>query len=324
MKESEVAVLQTYLSSTESEMRQIQGRTGRKGRYGHYGLILCADHLQAKMGFNADDLKTLRIPEHVQPLLERKQQEKTLLKLKKSQQHRKTASRIEERTQQWEELLFSSASREVKLSKLAAWNEEHCSLHYILVVDNSGSMSGTPWRQITAAVQGFKEELLQNPSVAASTKVSTVCFNSAAHVVQSHAAVEDMTGLQDETCGGRTSFSAAFSTCHEVMRHTPPESNEFILFFTDGDSNDLDSNHRPNKVPSHEIIALLADHASRISGLTCIAFGTDAGENTLREIGKIFKTYKPTIDFKLQKASTEESLVQCFAEAATSGAMHCR
>ena len=52
-------------------------------------------------------------------------------------------------------------------------------------------------------------------------------------VVQSHAAVEDMTGLQDETCGGRTSFSAAFSTCHEVMRHTPPESNEFILFFTD-------------------------------------------------------------------------------------------
>ena len=36
----------------------------------------------------------------------------------------KTASRIEERTQQWEELLFSSASREVKLSKLAAWNED--------------------------------------------------------------------------------------------------------------------------------------------------------------------------------------------------------
>ena len=48
-----------------------------------------------------------------------------------------------------------------------------------------------------------------------------------------HRAVADMPDLNLQTCGGKTSFSAAFSECRQVMCQSPPESNEFILFFTD-------------------------------------------------------------------------------------------
>ena len=50
---------------------------------------------------------------------------------------------------------------------------------------------------------------------------------------QTHRAVSDMEELQNHRCGGRTSFSAAFAACHQVMRSSPPESGEFILFFTE-------------------------------------------------------------------------------------------
>jgi len=321
MKQSTVVVLQTFLSSSESDQTQIQGRTARKGNYGEYHLILCSDHLQAKMGFGDDDLKVLRSGgdgDQIRILLEKKQQEKTLLKVKKMHEHRNIASRQEDRTKQWEQLLFSNAAREVKLSKLAAWNEENCTLHYTLLVDNSGSMRPS-WSQLTRAVQGFKDELAQNSRVANSTKVSVILFNFSAHVVRpTHRAVPDMPDMKLETCGGATSFSAAFSECRQVMCQSPPESNEFILFFTDGVSTDREN------VPLSEINTLLKDHASRISGLTCIAFGREAGKSALSQIGSIFKTYKPSIDFKLQEACSEESLIRCFADAATSGAMHSR
>lgn len=146
-----------------------------------------------------------------------------------------------------------------------------------------------------------------------------ILFNFSAHVVRpTHRAVADMPDLNLQSCGGKTSFSAAFSECRQVMCQSPPESNEFILFFTDGESSDSP------KVPVSEINTLLKDHASRISGLTCIAFGREAGKDALSQIGSIFKTYKPTIDFKLQEACSQESLIRCFADAATSGAMHSR
>ena len=49
------------------------------------------DHLQAKMGFDDDDLKVLRSGgngDQIRILLEKKQQEKTLLKVKKMHEHR--------------------------------------------------------------------------------------------------------------------------------------------------------------------------------------------------------------------------------------------
>ena len=36
-----------------------------------------------------------------------------------------------------------------------------------------------------------------------------------------------------------------------------------------------------------------------------------SGKNALSEIGSIFKTYKPTTDFKLQEACSEESILAC-------------
>ena len=56
-------VLQTFLSSSESDQTQIQGRTARKGNYGEYQLILCSEsHLywqflgQLSLGFFVSQL----------------------------------------------------------------------------------------------------------------------------------------------------------------------------------------------------------------------------------------------------------------------------
>eukprot|EP00435_Cladocopium_sp_Y103_P044284 s93_g12.t1 len=86
------------------------------------GLILQTGKVEKLMHIFSIFLSILGIPMHVD--------EVTLLTktfgrgLDFQMKQSKIASRQEDRTKQWEQLLFSNATREVKLSKLAAWNEE--------------------------------------------------------------------------------------------------------------------------------------------------------------------------------------------------------
>eukprot|EP00930_Biecheleria_cincta_P000883 TRINITY_DN102076_c0_g1_i1.p1 TRINITY_DN102076_c0_g1~~TRINITY_DN102076_c0_g1_i1.p1 ORF type:complete len:2570 (+),score=578.81 TRINITY_DN102076_c0_g1_i1:70-7779(+) len=313
-----VVVVQTFLSSLISEDTQIKGRTARQGKTGKYLLVLCSEHLESKMGVTPQEFGILDNGNgaQIKNLLASKQRWKTQNKAAGMTERRKKASAIEKATKHWEEMLCSTTVPDSeKLKKLAAWNGTEAILetHYTLLLDISGSMSGTPMRQLIKAVQHFQQELVQLEQQGAPTKVSTILFNHMAHVVTpTHAKASEMQDLSGTCAGGGTNFCVAFSKYYnEVINRSASHTKELIIFLTDGQASHF---------PEREIKHLLADHGSRIQSLTCVAFGQYADASTLRSIGAIFQSQQ--IAFKLTTPADEASLVQTFVEAASSRAIH--
>jgi len=221
---------------------------------------------------------------------------------------------VEQETKKWEALLFDQqALHETKLKKLAAWNGNNIfqEVHYTLLLDKSWSMGGEPWRQLIVAMESFLKQCRNNPSTAAATTVTIVLFNHGAHIVRpTHAKVSAVQSIAHHPMGGGTNFGAAFSACHQVMNQSPAFAKELVLFLTDG----------AGDVPHSEISSLLADHRNRIKGLTCIAFGGQASQQGLEQIGSHFQ--RQNIAFELTTPTDEHTLVETFVEAAKSRAIH--
>jgi uncharacterized protein YegL len=313
--EHQVVVVQTYLSSLVSEETQIKGRTARQGTPGQYRLILCFEHLEAKMGFLPGEVSFLQSGngEQIKALLKSKQSAKLEAKAMGMKERRSRASQIEQETKSWECLLFDPKEPvQRKLTKLAEFNGfEHLKeTHYTVILDYSYSMSGQ-WSQLANAFARFRQELQANREAAAASKVSVILFNSYAHVVMpTHAKVSDLQGIERFQPGGGTSFRAAFAECHRLIGRSPPHAKELILFFTDGE----------DCVPTQEISSMLADHKARIESITCIGFGGNAVAGSLQEIGQLFASQK--ILFKLTTPGDEQSLVQTFVDFATDRTIH--
>jgi len=312
----EVVVVQTFLSSLVSEQTQIKGRTARQGKPGQYRLVLCAEHLEAKMGFEHVEVQTLKSGngEQIKRLLSAKQWAKTRSKVASMRQRKEKASSLERETGAWEGLLFDpDKSADIKLAKLAEWNGNavFSEVHYTVLLDRSSSMSGGKWGQLTVAFGRFRQELLRDPVAAAVTSVSVVLFNHRAHTVTpAHAKAAEVQDIGHHQTSGGTVFAAAFGECHRVIGHSSPNAKEMLLFLTDGEA----------PVPEQEIRVLLADHKSRIKSLTSIAFGRDADVQSLKRIGQFFSD--EGVAFKLTTPDDEASLVQTFVEAAGNRAIH--
>eukprot|EP00927_Polykrikos_kofoidii_P037260 TRINITY_DN31397_c0_g3_i1.p1 TRINITY_DN31397_c0_g3~~TRINITY_DN31397_c0_g3_i1.p1 ORF type:complete len:2064 (+),score=309.17 TRINITY_DN31397_c0_g3_i1:916-6192(+) len=312
----QVVVLQTFLPSLISEETQIKGRTARQGKPGQYRLVLCGPHLEAKMGFRPEEVQSLKSGngEEIKRLLAMKQQQRTVTKAAGMSQRKEKAAKLEQDTKAWENLLFKSdVAATLKLQKLAEWNgnEIFQEVHYTVLLDYSGSMAGQPWMQLTKAFNSFREELLRDPAAAAGTTVSVILFNGSAHiVVPTHAKAAQVQDIGHHQASGGTSFNAAFDACRTVIGRSPPYAKELILFLTDGAAS----------VPVHQIVALLADHKSRIKSLTCVAFGGGADASSLKWIGHLFEAEH--VVFELTSPGDQASLVQTFVEAAKSRAIH--
>jgi len=312
----QVVVVSTFLSSLISEETQIKGRTARQGKPGQYRLVLCAQHLEAKMGFRTEDIQALKSGSgnQIMELLRQKQQRKTQVKAAGMSQRKEKAAQIEQDTKAWEKMLFDpTVSTQNKLTKLAAWNgnEMFSPVHYTVLLDQSSSMGGEPWRQLTVAFDSFKQELLRDQVSAAAINVSVVLFNHMAHVVEpTHAKAREVQDItRHQACGG-TDFGAAFAACHSVLGRSLPQAKELLLFLTDGSA----------AFPEQQIRALLADHGTRIKSLTCVAFGGGADARALQQIGALFT--EANIPFTTKTPGDEASLVQTFKEAAGSRALH--
>jgi uncharacterized protein YegL len=135
---------------------------------------------------------------------------------------------------------------------------EYESFHWILLLDGSGSMAGTAWKDLIQAVQQFltHRQALNTIDritiIRFSDKTDDVCVNEDIKNVK-------LTNIKDPA--GQTSFSKAFARVNECIKQTKTTAlNYAIIFMTDGDD------HYPEK----ELNQLVKEHGANIRFWTLV------------------------------------------------------
>lgn len=108
---------------------------------------------------------------------------------------------------------------------------------FILVVDRSGSMSGTPWNQVEIALKHILILAKSNPFV----KTAVVAYDSNAEIINIPNDDEAMMRvIKTMYTGGGTNFSAAFTKVGQVLQQQSSNSENIgdanVIFLTDGES----------------------------------------------------------------------------------------
>ncbi|CAD8170652.1 unnamed protein product [Paramecium pentaurelia] len=106
--------------------------------------------------------------------------------------------------------------------------------HYILIIDDSGSMGGRPFESAKQGLVAFLFEIQKNPS----SRVTIIIFNSSARCVVDYQ-IPNAQAQQSSIIyqGGGTNFDAAFLLANDKISSNP-DFNKFashsIFFYTDG------------------------------------------------------------------------------------------
>lgn len=172
--------------------------------------------------------------------------------------------------------------------------------HIVFVLDESGSMSGTPFQQLTAAYQQF---ILgrrgarggQGPSL---DIVSTVMFGSSARSYKKHQPLSSIT-TELTFASGSTNFGAGLSMALEHMTSAPAHYSPTLIFMSDGYPDTVGSGEA-------EMTSIFSRFKARGLQVHTVAFGTSAAA-TLTKLAQLGGG-------KFHQALTGVDLMQTFTE----------
>merc|ERR1712037_607370 len=105
---------------------------------------------------------------------------------------------------------------------------------FIVVVDRSGSMQGTPWRQ----VQGALGKMLELTRGQGNIRVRVMSYNhEASHLPLTGEAQVDKASIEKIRAGGSTSFVAVFKQLSAIFKDKSEDASKafFVFFMTDGE-----------------------------------------------------------------------------------------
>jgi len=170
-------------------------------------------------------------------------------------------------------------------------------------------MNGTRWAQLVKAFNSLVQALQSDPATSTSAIVSVSLFNTQSTLVTQHATVAEVPDIAHYKCGGGTSFDSAFAKCCDLINKSPP-CDQHILFMTDGEAS----------FPKQSLSDLLANHASRLKRVNCIAFGKGADTKCLGKISEAFMG--KGVQSSVRNPGDEASLITVFREAVQSIAVH--
>lgn len=105
---------------------------------------------------------------------------------------------------------------------------------FIIVVDKSGSMQGTPWKQ----VQGALCKMLELTKEQGNIRTRVIAYNhQASQVALTGETQVDNAAIKQMRAGGSTSFVSAFKELSTIFKDTQEDSSKafFVFFMTDGE-----------------------------------------------------------------------------------------
>jgi uncharacterized protein YegL/GTPase SAR1 family protein len=150
---------------------------------------------------------------------------------------------------------------------------EHFSLHYILLLDGSGSMTGQPWKDLLDGIKEFLKCRLSRNSV---DRISIIVFSSIAKIVYFNETISNIDLSTITFPSGNTNFANAFATVHSVITRAKEQTSNIasnnisntqidyeIVFMSDGQAT----------YPKKEVTNLAVDYKMLIKRFWTVALG---------------------------------------------------
>jgi uncharacterized protein YegL len=219
--------------------------------------------------------------------------------------------RIRSCTARFEQMLVDSYQRATpeptrKVTQVTLFTDQELNIgrfHFIFILDESGSMSGTPWNQLCNAYSTFIAQRKGDQGF--HDLVSVVAFNSYPREIFRKYPINQCPCLSGYR-GGGTSFSPAINYASDYIISDPADCKKMVIFMSDGADG------------SSNAVQTVRTVKSRFPDLVfnTVAFGSDADSRLLQEMAS-------EGGGKLYTARTGIELQQAFATiAGSSNAMN--
>ena len=146
------------------------------------------------------------------------------------------------------------------------------------MLDDSGSMCGSPWKSLQQATNAFLTSLAGSKA-AASSKVSCIIYNCNARVAFENESPS--LKLQDKIkyVGGSTNYCAALTTAIRICGNTQNQSEKLVFYFM--------SDGMPHDFPTVQVNALKKmSYFSKIQFFAC-GFGR-SNFSELKRVANLF------------------------------------
>lgn len=160
-----------------------------------------------------------------------------------------------------------------------------------LVLDISGSMSGSKIVSVNQGVQLLISELKKDPMALETAWVSCIAFETSAHEVLPLTEIGSAS-IDELRAGGTTNLGEALKMLLNKLRSdVRPNSKEqkgdykpLVFLFSDGQARDFSSNEQNWAAPAAELQQLASRKSVNVVALAC---GTDADTDVLKSITPI-------------------------------------
>ncbi|KAL4475809.1 hypothetical protein ABPG72_011370 [Tetrahymena utriculariae] len=318
-----VVVLQTFFSEEINEEQQIKGRTARQGNKGIF-----IQHF-----FNLDLQKTFDISE--QQLKEHTNMKSTynFLKQQRNLLNQNYVKKIidssnlkkpnHDKTINYQKYLLQNKKEEA-LDLLKKFNYQTNrvfeNLHFILILDDSGSMQNldgsdkTRWQRVIDAVESFINQRIKQLSKDQDI-ISIVYYSDDSIIVAQYENLKEGLSIinnQKPRYDG-TNFYLAIDQCINILKNENPEHQQMrkvILFLSDGEDS---QENKQNLITS--LTNLKENYKDKILAFWNIGFGSTAEQSILQLMADMMKE----CGGKFSTAINLDELEQKFQELAQIG-----
>ncbi|KRX09621.1 P-loop containing nucleoside triphosphate hydrolase [Pseudocohnilembus persalinus] len=232
-KQGGVVVIQTFFSDDYAEEVQIKGRTARAGQKGEYLLYLNDQILK-------DQFKDVQIQQNNQTdryqCLNELRQIKFKSQIQQLEKKQSESKKAHELSLKYTENLTKNQKSAQELLLQINQGEASNFVHAIFILDNSGSMAGQGWRELSQAVdQALNTLQKQSPNHV----VSIIFYNSFGSIIVNQlkikSAIQEWERNKSIRQGGGTDFDQGFSRAIEILQNQQNRQlKKMILFLTDG------------------------------------------------------------------------------------------
>jgi len=252
-----VHVIQTFVATSEAEQIQIKGRAARQGDPGSHEFMLyygdlrkflgTKDGATKNSGFDCFDFDSKLTLSDLGEKIRKLRDDLYNVEVSELETKRQDALVAHKLTKDFHNELMSydgtAASRDKITDRIMQLNQAAVAqaiskYHLFFCLDESGSMSGTPWQQLIVAVNAFltkRVDMCNANGSPVDDSVTVVNYSSTARVVLQNQPLHPKLSAQIPYTGGSTNFKAGLDTVHGAIQKV--NLSGFIpclIFMSDG------------------------------------------------------------------------------------------
>jgi len=251
-----VHIIQCFVASSASEQIQIEGRTARQGQPGSHEYVLfhgdlvkylgTKDGQPEDSGFKNYDIDSKLTQDALFQKIVRLRDELYSTEVRELSTRREDAQKAHIATTKFHEKLISYDGSPQSINDItnsileinqAALSSAVAKYHLVFCLDESGSMTGQPWKDLMAAVSAFIDkriELCNANHCPTEDLVTVVNHATTARIVFREQKITSKPQTSIDFRSGGNDFAVAFNTALPVILGTRAGFTPCLIFMSDG------------------------------------------------------------------------------------------